>query len=45
MSNTSTKEKPTFLAGRANYLDERLGVAGILKEFSRKVFPDHRLKN
>jgi len=41
MSNTSTKEKPTFLAGRANYLDERLGVAGILKEFGRKVFPDH----
>ena len=42
MTDTSTKEKKgTFLAGRANYLDERMGVAGILKEFGRKVFPDH----
>ena len=37
----STKTKPGFLANRANYLDERIGVAGILKEFGRKVFPDH----
>ena len=37
----STKTKPGFLAGRANYLDERVGAAGILKEFGRKVFPDH----
>ncbi|MDE2591582.1 MAG: cytochrome bc complex cytochrome b subunit [Actinomycetales bacterium] len=34
-------KKPGFLAERANYLDERVGVAGILKEFGRKVFPDH----
>ena len=42
MSATSaTKKKGGFLAGTANYLDERVGVAGILKEFGRKVFPDH----
>ncbi|MFM1927258.1 MAG: hypothetical protein RLZ06_834, partial [Actinomycetota bacterium] len=42
MSNsTTTKSKGSFLANRANYLDERVGVAGILKEFGRKVFPDH----
>lgn len=34
-------KKNGFLAGTANYLDERVGVAGILKEFGRKVFPDH----
>ncbi len=38
---TATKKKGGFLAGTANYLDERVGVAGILKEFGRKVFPDH----
>jgi len=42
MSNTTTSNKKGgFLAGSANYLDERVGVAGILKEFGRKVFPDH----
>jgi ubiquinol-cytochrome c reductase cytochrome b subunit len=42
MSNTSTAtKKGGFLAGTANYLDERVGVAGILKEFGRKIFPDH----
>jgi len=38
---TANKKKGGFLAGTANYLDERVGVAGILKEFGRKVFPDH----
>jgi ubiquinol-cytochrome c reductase cytochrome b subunit len=38
---TNTQKKGGFLAGTANYLDERVGVAGILKEFGRKVFPDH----
>ena len=37
----TTQKKGGFLAGTANYLDERVGVAGILKEFGRKVFPDH----
>ena len=42
MSNTSaTPKKNGFLAGTANYMDERVGVAGILKEFGRKIFPDH----
>jgi ubiquinol-cytochrome c reductase cytochrome b subunit len=38
---TNTAKKGGFLAGTANYLDERVGVAGILKEFGRKIFPDH----
>ena len=38
---TQNKKKSGFLGGTANYLDERVGVAGILKEFGRKVFPDH----
>jgi ubiquinol-cytochrome c reductase cytochrome b subunit len=42
MSTPSTPQKKAgVLAGTANYLDERVGVAGILKEFGRKVFPDH----
>ena len=42
MSNAvAAPKKGGFLAGTANYLDERVGVAGILKEFGRKVFPDH----
>ena len=42
MSTTvDTQKKGGFLAGTANYLDERVGVAGILKEFCRKIFPDH----
>jgi ubiquinol-cytochrome c reductase cytochrome b subunit len=42
MSNTTAAPKKNgFLAGTANYMDERVGVAGILKEFGRKIFPDH----
>lgn len=42
MSNTETAKKNNgFLAGTANYVDERVGVAGVLKEFGRKIFPDH----
>jgi ubiquinol-cytochrome c reductase cytochrome b subunit len=42
MSNAvAAPKKGGFLAGTANYLDERVGVAGILKEFGRKIFPDH----
>ncbi|MEY4262478.1 MAG: hypothetical protein RLY88_186 [Actinomycetota bacterium] len=41
MSNAVQAKKGGFLAGTANYLDERVGVAGILKEFGRKIFPDH----
>ena len=38
---TAPSKKNGFLAGTANYVDERVGVAGILKEFGRKIFPDH----
>lgn len=40
-TSVETQKKGGFLAGTANYLDERVGVAGILKEFGRKIFPDH----
>ena len=42
MTTVVTEKKPEgALASTANYLDERLGVGGILKNFGRKVFPDH----
>ena len=42
MTTVVTDKKPEgALASTANYLDERLGVGGILKNFGRKVFPDH----
>jgi ubiquinol-cytochrome c reductase cytochrome b subunit len=42
MSNaTAEKKKGGVLAGTANYLDERLAVGSVLKNFGRKVFPDH----
>jgi ubiquinol-cytochrome c reductase cytochrome b subunit len=42
MTTATTEKKPEgALASTANYLDERLGVGGILKNFGRKVFPDH----
>jgi ubiquinol-cytochrome c reductase cytochrome b subunit len=40
-TSVETQKKGGFLAGTANYLDERVGAAGILKEFGRKIFPDH----
>jgi len=36
-----SKPTATKLDKAANYLDERLPVAGVLKSFGRKVFPDH----
>lgn len=42
MSNaTEVKNSGGFLAGTANYLDERVGLGGVLKSFGRKIFPDH----
>jgi ubiquinol-cytochrome c reductase cytochrome b subunit len=42
MSNaTEQKNAGGFLAGTANYLDERVGLGSVLKNFGRKVFPDH----
>ncbi|WP_431803879.1 cytochrome bc1 complex cytochrome b subunit [Microbacterium sp. bgisy203] len=37
-------EKPLggrFVAGAANYLDERTSISGLVKELGRKIFPDH----
>ena len=40
--STTTENKPTtFIGSTANYLDERLSLGGVLKNFGRKVFPDH----
>lgn len=41
MSQVTKTQRPSKLDNAANYLDERLGVAGVLKSFGRKVFPDH----
>ncbi|WP_082066344.1 cytochrome b [Microbacterium oxydans] len=38
------KEPPLggrFVGAASNYIDERTSVSGLLKELSRKVFPDH----
>jgi ubiquinol-cytochrome c reductase cytochrome b subunit len=40
-TTVETKKQGGALAATANYLDERVGVGGILKNFGRKVFPDH----
>ena len=40
----SSNEKPLggrFVAGAANYLDERTSLSGFVKELGRKIFPDH----
>jgi len=37
-------EKPLggrFVAGAANYIDERTSISGFVKELGRKIFPDH----
>lgn len=39
MSTTSPVTKAGAATG--NWLDERLGASKVVKEFSRKVFPDH----
>ncbi len=42
--NAKTDEKPLggrFVAGAANYLDERTSISGLVKELGRKIFPDH----
>jgi ubiquinol-cytochrome c reductase cytochrome b subunit len=42
-SNTSaaTAKKPNPAGAAANWADERLGLAGLMKKNLRKVFPDH----
>jgi ubiquinol-cytochrome c reductase cytochrome b subunit len=41
MSNVTEQKQGGFLAGTANYLDERVGIGAVVKNFGRKVFPDH----
>jgi len=43
-SAASRDEKPLggrFVAGAANYIDERTSISGLVKELGRKIFPDH----
>ncbi len=43
MSTTtaSTKKSGGFTAAASNYLDERTSISVVVKEFGRKIFPDH----
>lgn len=42
MSTTVKEFQPATRTGRlANYLDTRVGMSPIVKEFGRKIFPDH----
>ena len=42
MSNAVTEYKPATRTGHiANFVDSRVGMSGIVKEFGRKIFPDH----
>jgi ubiquinol-cytochrome c reductase cytochrome b subunit len=38
---STTTEPKTAIGKAANYIDERLAVGSVLKNFGRKVFPDH----
>ncbi|RLK49631.1 cytochrome b [Microbacterium telephonicum] len=43
-ATSSKNEKPLggrFVAGAANYIDERTSISGFVKELGRKIFPDH----
>ena len=35
------RRRPTAAAGAANVLDDRVGIAGVVRGFARKLFPDH----
>ena len=35
------KKSGGLTAGAANYLDERTSISAVVKEFGRKIFPDH----
>ncbi|WP_449280267.1 cytochrome bc1 complex cytochrome b subunit [Luethyella okanaganae] len=39
--NEPAKKPGGFTAAASNYLDERTGISGTVKEFGRKIFPDH----
>jgi len=38
---TTTASKGGFTAAAANYLEDRTSISGAVKEFGRKIFPDH----
>ncbi|MGO2659883.1 cytochrome bc1 complex cytochrome b subunit [Mycetocola reblochoni] len=40
-SASTAKKSGGFTGKAANYLDERTSISGAVKEFGRKVFPDH----
>ncbi|SBS74009.1 ubiquinol-cytochrome c reductase cytochrome b subunit [uncultured Microbacterium sp.] len=43
-TDKTQNEKPLggrFVAGAANYIDERTSISGFVKELGRKIFPDH----
>lgn len=40
-SATQKQKTGGFTAAAANYLDERTSISAVVKEFGRKIFPDH----
>ncbi len=41
MSTTTAPQQKGFVAWASNYVDERTSISGAVKEFGRKIFPDH----
>ena len=41
MSTVATNQQTGFVGRASNYLDERTSISGAVKEFGRKIFPDH----
>lgn len=41
MTTPKYSQKPAKSGGAVNYIDERVGLSGVIKGFARKVFPDH----
>ena len=40
-TKAAAKAKPSKVGGAANWMDERLGLAGVAKKNPRKAFPHH----
>jgi ubiquinol-cytochrome c reductase cytochrome b subunit len=40
-SGSAQSGSSRFTAAAANYIDERTKIGGVVKEFGRKIFPDH----
>ncbi|MEZ7897714.1 MAG: cytochrome bc complex cytochrome b subunit [Flaviflexus sp.] len=41
MTTPKYSQKPKQSGGALNYVDERVGLSGLVKGFARKLFPDH----